>query len=125
MRLPCAMPAPFGARQGGCARGMLHGRGGEPTEDGVAVHETGGERGGARRDSASMLLFTLEKRAARVYKRRMATTVRTRFAPSPTGYLHIGGARTAQGAARVPNGFYLLGRNTRKGHATSVKRQSR
>ena len=37
----------------------------------------------------------------------------------------IGGARTAQGAARVPNGFYLLGRNTRKGHAASVKRQSR
>ena len=25
----------------------------------------------------------------------LATTVRTRFAPSPTGFLHIGGVRTA------------------------------
>ncbi|MEY2525463.1 MAG: glutamyl-tRNA synthetase, partial [Verrucomicrobiota bacterium] len=25
----------------------------------------------------------------------MSTDIRVRFAPSPTGYLHIGGARTA------------------------------
>ena len=37
----------------------------------------------------------------------------------------IGGAHPAQGAVWVPDLFYLLGRSTRKGHATSVKRQSR
>src|SRR3954469_14536024 len=39
------------------------------------------------------------------------TEVRTRFAPSPTGYLHIGGARTALFNylfARHHNGEYLL-----------------
>ena len=38
-------------------------------------------------------------------------TVRTRFAPSPTGYLHIGGARTALFNwlfARHHGGEYLL-----------------
>ena len=38
-------------------------------------------------------------------------TVRTRFAPSPTGYLHIGGARTALFNylfARHHGGAYLL-----------------
>ena len=38
-------------------------------------------------------------------------TVRTRFAPSPTGYLHIGGARTALFAwayARKNGGKFIL-----------------
>src|SRR3546814_8533090 len=38
-------------------------------------------------------------------------TVRTRFAPSPTGYLHIGGARTALFAwayARRHGGSFIL-----------------
>jgi len=40
-----------------------------------------------------------------------ATTVRTRFAPSPTGYLHIGGARTALFSwayARRHGGSFIL-----------------
>ncbi|MBZ0131247.1 MAG: glutamate--tRNA ligase, partial [Rhodocyclaceae bacterium] len=38
-------------------------------------------------------------------------TVRTRFAPSPTGYLHVGGARTALYAwayARKHGGTFIL-----------------
>ena len=38
-------------------------------------------------------------------------TVRVRFAPSPTGYLHIGGARTAMYCylyARATGGRYIL-----------------
>jgi glutamyl-tRNA synthetase len=41
----------------------------------------------------------------------MASTVRTRFAPSPTGYLHIGGARTALFSwafARRHGGTFIL-----------------
>jgi glutamyl-tRNA synthetase len=41
----------------------------------------------------------------------MASQVRTRFAPSPTGYLHIGGARTALfswGYARRHGGTFIL-----------------
>jgi glutamyl-tRNA synthetase len=41
----------------------------------------------------------------------MASHVRTRFAPSPTGYLHIGGARTALfswGYARRHGGTFIL-----------------
>ncbi len=40
-----------------------------------------------------------------------ATPIRTRFAPSPTGFLHIGGARTAlfcQLAARATGGDFIL-----------------
>jgi glutamyl-tRNA synthetase len=42
---------------------------------------------------------------------RMTSTVRTRFAPSPTGYLHIGGVRTALYSwlfARRHGGTFLL-----------------
>lgn len=41
----------------------------------------------------------------------MSNTVRTRFAPSPTGYLHVGGIRTALFAwliARQANGTFIL-----------------
>src|SRR5262245_48672074 len=41
----------------------------------------------------------------------MMTTIRTRFAPSPTGYLHIGGARTALYCwlyARKTGGTFIL-----------------
>jgi glutamyl-tRNA synthetase len=41
----------------------------------------------------------------------MTTSIRTRFAPSPTGYLHIGGARTALFcwlAARATGGDFVL-----------------
>ena len=44
-------------------------------------------------------------------QRRLLLTVRTRFAPSPTGYLHIGGARTALFSwlfAKRHNGKFIL-----------------
>ena len=40
-----------------------------------------------------------------------AVTVRTRFAPSPTGFLHVGGARTALFCyleARAHGGVFIL-----------------
>jgi glutamyl-tRNA synthetase len=43
--------------------------------------------------------------------RQLAMTVRTRFAPSPTGYLHVGGARTALFSwlfARKHGGTFIL-----------------
>jgi len=41
----------------------------------------------------------------------VSATVRTRFAPSPTGFLHVGGARTALYSwafARQHKGVFLL-----------------
>ncbi len=41
----------------------------------------------------------------------MTSPVRVRFAPSPTGYLHVGGARTALFnylVARQSGGTYIL-----------------
>src|SRR5439155_12497482 len=37
----------------------------------------------------------VDSRVSRCYGKRLMQSVRSRFAPSPTGYLHIGGARTA------------------------------
>ncbi len=50
-------------------------------------------------------------RPFRIVRRIMSASVRTRFAPSPTGYLHIGGARTALFAwayARRHGGQFIL-----------------
>jgi glutamyl-tRNA synthetase len=50
-------------------------------------------------------------RDVRIGEKINATTVRTRFAPSPTGFLHVGGVRTALWAwlvARQASGVFLL-----------------
>jgi len=44
-------------------------------------------------------------------EKKISNEVRTRFAPSPTGFLHIGGARTALFNylfAKKNNGFFIL-----------------
>src|SRR5690242_18433171 len=50
--------------------------------------------GGARRRGCRRLSPSA-RRLGRRFALMSAETVRTRFAPSPTGYLHIGGVRTA------------------------------
>src|SRR4026207_270895 len=52
--------------------------------------------------------------------------VRTRFAPSPTGYLHIGGARTALFNylfARHPNGNFIFRIVDTPPHRTTPERE--
>ena len=61
----------------------------------------------------------------------MSSAVRVRFAPSPTGYLHIGGARTALFnwlfAHHIGGTFVLRvedtdqARNTRRSHAGDLR----
>lgn len=47
------------------------------------------------RRSRAVLRTNNRERWCKVYKMSSTETIRTRFAPSPTGFLHIGGARTA------------------------------
>ncbi len=58
----------------------------------------------------------------------MVTTVRTRFAPSPTGYLHVGGARTALFswlyARRFGGQFVLRVEDTDQERSTEAARQA-
>src|SRR5437667_4104271 len=59
-------------------------------------------RSAAQRPSGTILVFVRDYPVA---------VVRTRFAPSPTGYLHLGGARTALFAwafARHHGGKFIL-----------------
>src|SRR3954464_6367115 len=47
------------------------------------------------RDARARMAHLTSQRPRRLGRAHTAMTIRTRFAPSPTGFLHLGGARTA------------------------------
>src|SRR4029453_8897404 len=71
----------------------------------------GGAKGGAVELGGSYLTAKHRVQTNSRSIRRMSETVRTRFAPSPTGFLHVGTARTALYSylfARRHGGVFLL-----------------
>ncbi len=81
---------------------------------GMIIHRQANVGSGAWVFRRSRTLFTASKHDAperRPSQRLPTTTARTRFAPSPTGYLHLGSLRTALFnylTARATGGQFIL-----------------